>query len=44
MICTDVFEQLEYEKSLKTGIPEEDIRMYPLKGGGRAYWVRIDKK
>ena len=45
MICPDLGEQMEYEKALKAGHKPEDIKMYPLSGGGgRAYWIRESKK
>ena len=40
MICPDTFEQMEYEKSLRATYKPNDIKIVPLSGGGKAYWVR----
>ena len=36
MICPDLVEQMEYEKALRAGIKPEDIKSYPLSGGGQS--------
>ena len=40
MICSDIFEQMEYENGLAKIHPPEDIKIIPLWGEGRVYFVR----
>ena len=40
MICSNVFEQMGYERSLKAQYKPEDIKIIPLSGGGIAYFIR----
>lgn len=42
-ICPSPIEQIEYENQWKKIYGEDGVRFYPLRGGGKAYFVKKAK-